>query len=142
MSAVESSGGTPPRRPGFFGALGVRHRRGFATAVTLTLMILVALAGEALMSSFATDARRMRDEIVEAQLRQLLIAGATQARAISERGPIPPEPMAIALPDELAKEGAKAGLRFIRAKDAISVEIEAVCGSHHMHETLPLPGQT
>jgi type II secretory pathway component PulK len=63
-------------------ANGVRQphlsRGGFATIMAVTLLMLVAVALAAMTVSFAADARRTSAAARDAQLRQLLLAGATE----------------------------------------------------------------
>jgi hypothetical protein len=54
-------------------------RRGFATATALTLLAFVAVLLAAMGTSIGIEARRTRHAAVEAQLRQLLLAGAAAA---------------------------------------------------------------
>ena len=70
------------------------QRRGFITTTTaLALLALVGVAMAQLTTAFATDVRRTENERVEAQLRQVVIAGVLQSRQNN----------AIRLPDELKK---------------------------------------
>jgi hypothetical protein len=56
-----------------------RRRRAFATTTALTLLAIVGVALAALATLLAADARRTRTAAQEAQLRQLLLAGAAAA---------------------------------------------------------------
>ena len=56
-----------------------RNRRGFAAIMAISLILLVGAALAMLGVYFAQDAARTRSEAVEAQLRQLLSAGAVAA---------------------------------------------------------------
>jgi hypothetical protein len=55
------------------------RRRGFVGIFSITMIILVGSALVALSAYFAMDARRTRAQAQDAQLRQLLIAGAAAA---------------------------------------------------------------
>jgi hypothetical protein len=96
---------------------GVRHqRRGFAAITALFLVTLVGAALLALTSLMTTDARRATRAATDAQLRQLLHAGAVAAVArLREPGELP-EWSDVALPRELSSAGA--AVRISRAVTA------------------------
>jgi type II secretory pathway component PulK len=56
-------------------------RSGFITTITaMTLLAMVAVAAAELTAAFSADARRTENQQVQAQLRQMLIAGVIQSR--------------------------------------------------------------
>ena len=57
----------------------IRHRRGFAAIFSITLIIVVGAALAAMGTYFALEASRTRSQAAQAQLRQLLTAGAVAA---------------------------------------------------------------
>lgn len=56
-----------------------RPRNGFATATAMAVVALAAVALASLAALLASDGRRTRDALNDAQLRQLLLAGADEA---------------------------------------------------------------
>src|SRR4051812_1565563 len=78
-------------------ALQLNSRRGFALITAVTLIGLVAMALAAVTLLFSANVRRTRDALADAQLRQLLLAGAQVATeqasssASVNRIPLPPQ---------------------------------------------------
>ena len=56
------------------------HRRGFMLIMAVTLLILIGTTLAVLATLFAAEARRTQNHAIDAQLRQLLIAGTVAAR--------------------------------------------------------------
>jgi hypothetical protein len=100
-------------------------RRGFATITALALLSLVGTALATLTLTFAADARRTARESTDAQLRQLLFAGAVQARQIMDGGQTPADPIAVRLPSPLIADGGQLVLRFHSANKSPIAEIDA-----------------
>jgi hypothetical protein len=113
-----------------------RHRRasGFATYTAIALMILIGTTLVTVGMVFSSDAKRTRSQQAEAQLRQLLTAGALAAMNHLDHPAASTQPTEIALPGELTD----AKLTFLMApgSDAEhrSVTIRAVIGSRHMEQ--------
>lgn len=90
-----------------------RRRGAFAVIFALFLIALVGAALLALTSLMTTDARRSTRAATDAQLRQLLHAGAVVAvQRVREGGELPDDGFDVPLPRELA--GASAGIRVSR----------------------------
>ena len=101
------------------------HRGGFATVFAVVMIGLVSLAIVAMTSLFTTEVRRTRSQMRSAQLRQMLIAGATIAdtmvRSDSDLG----EPVAVRLPADLEDRGAELEIRVQRQESDLLVTISA-----------------
>jgi type II secretory pathway component PulK len=95
-------------------------RSGFVATITaLTMLALVTVAATELTAAFSADIRRTRDQEVQAQLRQVLIAGIIQSR----------QNKTIQLPSELQNEDAKVAVR--------GKTITAEMGRHRLSIELP-----
>ena len=94
--------------------MNTRRRNGFATLIAIVLMGLIALILTTVTMIFAADARRTRSQRDEAQLRQLLTAGAAMAKGQLDRAPTT-QPAPITLPAEL---NAKLHFTLAREQDA------------------------
>ena len=90
-----------------------------ATITALTMLALVTVATTELTAAFSADIRRTRDQQVDAQLRQVLIAGIIQSR----------ETTAIQLPQELQNQGVTFSVR--------NKTIMAEMGRSHLSIELP-----
>ena len=90
-----------------------------ATITALTMLALVTVAATELTAAFSADIRRTRDQQVEAQLRQMLIAGIIQSR----------QNATIQLPSELQNADAKLNVR--------ANMITAEMGRRHLQIELP-----
>lgn len=112
----------------------MKYRKGFAgvTAVTLLAMLGVMLA--AMGSFIAAEARRTYDAASEAQLRQLLLAGASAA---SGRLPLSGETK-LALPPSLAADGYRLVIQPTGAAEPNTalVEIIAIAGEYDRRQTI------
>jgi type II secretory pathway component PulK len=100
-------------------------RRGFATITALALLSFVATALATLTLTFAADARRTARESTDAQLRQLIIAGAAQVRQFTERDEPQTGPKAIPLPPSLIADGGELILHFNPANKKVVARIGA-----------------
>jgi Tfp pilus assembly protein PilV len=109
------------------------HRRGFiATTTALTLMALITVALTGVVAATVADTRRTRQLEIDAQYRQLLLAGAADAAAHARAwGDAPAaESWDLALPESLAERGYHVRLLLTSAgtptnADVIRVRIEA-----------------
>jgi hypothetical protein len=111
---------------GTFGA-----RRGFAVITAVTLVGFVGVALACIAIAFATQARRSGAEAVDAQRRQLEIAGLMQANAMIAHGDVKAgDARPAALPDELTAAGAKVELRFRQSGNggALTADVVATFG--------------
>ena len=90
-----------------------------ATITALTMLALVTVAATELTAAFSADIRRTRDQGVDAELRQMLIAGIIQSR----------QNTTIQLPQELQNENVK----FKVQTQTITAEI----GRNHLSIELP-----
>jgi hypothetical protein len=105
-----------------------RGRRGFIASITaVTLIALVTVALTTIVAASVADARRTRRLAVDAQLRQLLQAGATDAAARAESwGDVPAAgSWRLEIPDSLAQRGFRVQLSIppTAANQATAVEV-------------------
>ena len=108
--------------------------RGFATLTALTLLAFVAVLLTAMGTWIGLDARRSHEAAVEAQLRQLLLAGA--AIAIASDGHAAND---VALPPALAADGARLIVRAANTSEsARRVTIEATIGDRQSRQVITL----
>ena len=112
-------------------------RRGSAALTAVTLIGLVGVMIAALASLFAAEARRTRDAAAEAQLRQLLVAGAWVANE-RVRGASPVTESSIELPASLTADGARVTLAAAPAPDAntVLINVNAALGEREMSQSL------
>ena len=110
------------------------HRRtknaAFAAVTAIVLLGLVATTLGALAMMFAADARRTRNAAAEAQLRQLLIAGAASAQQRLDKGPTPFDIKMAAPADALLQ------LTAAPDGDALRVIVTAALGPRRQEQTL------
>jgi hypothetical protein len=106
------------------------HRRAFATTFALFLVALVAGALLAVTSLMTSDVRRSTRAAVDAQLRELIHAGAVAAVAqVRAAGELPGDALNVALPRELTGAGAR--VRVARAPaPAAADEIHLIIDAH------------
>ncbi|MDB5303650.1 MAG: hypothetical protein JWM97_1199 [Phycisphaerales bacterium] len=102
-------------------------RKAFATVTAVVLLALAATTLAALAALFSADYRRTRDARTDAQLRQLLIAGAgdvsEKARAWPEK---PPEARwDVAVPESLAGNGARVTNEVAGDNQTVEVHVTA-----------------
>ena len=108
-------------------------RRGFASIFAISLIILVGAALVVLSAYFAMDASRTRAGQQEAQLRQLLTAGAVAAVARADD----PRETKLQLPTELGD--AKVSIRPVSGSgEERSVVVVAKVGAREMSQVLKL----
>jgi len=67
------------------------HRRCFMLIMAITLLILIGTTLAVLATLFAGEARRTQNQAIDAQLRQLLLAGAAAAQNEMSKVNLPPE---------------------------------------------------
>ena len=84
-------------------ALHSHRRRGFATIMAVTMLALAGIVVAVMGMYFVSEARRTRDVAVEAQLRQLLLAGQSQARGIPDSPSV--AMITATIPPELTADG-------------------------------------
>jgi hypothetical protein len=119
-----------------------RSRRGFGTFVAIALLLIVAATLPVLASVFTADAKRTRTQKEDAQLRQLLTAGAAFAKgqATADAGSgagATTHPTAIALPQELVDDGATVTCSISReSADRVSATIRATLGRRCKEQTV------
>ena len=89
-----------------------RRRNGFATATAMAVVALAAVALASLAALLVSDGRRTRDALDDAQLRQLLLAGADEAtrRVGANDAGAAGGGTSLALPSELAAGGGSVRL--------------------------------
>jgi hypothetical protein len=105
--------------------------------VAIVLIGLVATASAVLAIDFAAQARRTQSFAEDAQLRQLLLAGAQAAPRQLQAG-TPPERKSISLPDLLIEQGGVLTLQTLPAAspDEKLVRIEASLPRRHLAQDL------
>lgn len=115
-------------------------RRGFASLLAVALLGLVAVTAIALFALASADYRRTQYNEQSAQLRQMLMGGATQVMSESKDWPKAPQVIhSIALPDELARQGGAMTFNVLPHKDGTcEARIVATLGSHHASQILTL----
>jgi hypothetical protein len=84
-------------------------RRAFATVTAVVLLGIAAAGLAALAALFSADYRRTRDARTDAQLRQLLIAGAADVSEKAKAWPQnpPPAKWEVTVPELLAADGGR-----------------------------------
>ena len=114
---------SPPSHP---------DRRGFATMIAVVMLTLVSATILGLTMLFAAEARHSRRVHGDAQLRQLLLAGAVLAEAhFDELGQ---QPWTAPLPGQLTDRDATLTLQL--QPDVGVVRVEAGLGEHTAEQTL------
>jgi hypothetical protein len=103
-------------------------RRAFATVTAVVLLGLAAAALAALATLFTSDYRRTRDAQTDAQLRQLLIAGAADVseKAKAWAGNTPDATWDVPVPESLAANGGRiTNQAIVGENQTIEVHIKA-----------------
>lgn len=103
-------------------------RGAFATVTAIVLLALAATTLAALAGLFSVDYRRTRDAQTDAQLRQLLIAGAADvsAKAKAWAGNAPDATWDVPVPESLAANGGRVTNQAIVGENqTIEVHIKA-----------------
>jgi hypothetical protein len=117
-----------------------RRCRAFATLIAITLIAFVATTLTALSFLFATEVRRTRDAADDAQLQQLLLAGAVVVQSQAAAWPAQPPAFDqdLPLPPSLAADGAAAHLLLLpnSPPGRATCRITARLGSHHAAQRL------
>lgn len=112
-------------------------QRGMTTLVAICLLTMLSLAMVGVSSQFIAHARRTRTEMADAQLRQLLLAGAQEARAkVSNQAAQEPWNSELKLPPALAQQGASVTLSVTPRGDGWVVDIHATLEASSMREQL------
>jgi len=116
-----------------------RHRPAFAMVTAIVLMGLIALTLAALGTAFVIQSRRTLALAEDAQLRQLLLAGALEAQSRLAASALDKN-IPIALPDELRDRGAALALHpepNAPTGQAI-IQIDAALPRHRMSQRVML----
>lgn len=116
-----------------------RRHRGFASVTAIALIAPVSLALMMLMSLLHSDVRRTAGGLVDAQIRQLLIAGQIAARKEIEKGSGGQDSIArpLALPPGLTADGASLAVRIVSVTPSeAEVRVEAQIGRDLGAQTL------
>jgi type II secretory pathway component PulK len=116
-----------------------RHsRQGLAALLAILLLLLIASILAALGTMTAADSRRARSQHTEAQLTQLLTAGAALASRELENPSTPAHEKLIPLPPELSQKQATMKLNYqpAGATGHLHVSVLATLGTHRMEQTL------
>jgi len=108
-----------------------RHQ-GFASIMAIFMIILVGAVLATTATYFVAEARRTQRDAEDAQLRQLLTAGAAVACQSDSA-------TTLALPSELSSQQAKVEIVLdIASGDSRHVLIKATLGNRHMEQSLQL----
>ncbi|HEX5245235.1 MAG TPA: hypothetical protein VFW23_18385 [Tepidisphaeraceae bacterium] len=121
-----------------------RSRRAFASLIAVALLGLVAVTAVALFALASADYRRTQYNQQSAQLRQMLMAGATQVMSQSKAWPTAPRVTShsIAQPDELARQGGAITFSVLPQMDGTcEAQIIATLGTHRASQVLTLQRQ-
>ena len=113
-------------------------RRGFGTFVAILLLLIVAATLPVLAGAFAANAKRTHTQAQDAQLRQLLTAGAAFAARQATAGANGATTRSIlSLPQELVDDGASVTISFSRDRDhLLDATIHATLGRRSMEQSL------
>jgi type II secretory pathway component PulK len=114
------------------------HRGGFALMMAIVLIAVVAMCLAAIGATSFMQAERSRSLAEDAQLRQLLLAGADVARNRLEKSA--PMDAAMSLPDSLTEQGAAVTLQTQKGADADhqNIEISAVMARRSLSQQVHL----
>ena len=113
------------------------RRRGFAGILAILLLLLVGMTLTTVATAFSADARRTRVRAADAQLRQILTAGAIAAAKQFEGSELPAGEKPLALPADLASAGATATIAYARdGENAVVVRVHASIPPRRMSQTL------
>lgn len=118
-----------------------KSRNGFALITAIALAGFVGVALAVVLMSFSAELKRTRSASDEAQLRQLLLAGASDAAARARGWPEAAEPhrWEVTLPDDLARLGAKVTSESQPSEAGlIQVRVNASLGGRRAAQTLRL----
>ncbi len=113
-----------------------RRRRGFAAIMAITLIILVGAALVALSAGVVGEVKKTRADAVDAQLRELLIAGATAAAARDAGSAPNGKPVSVQLPADIAGEAGALTFTPMKDGDKLHVVIEAGFARRRASQTL------
>lgn len=117
-------------------ALRDHSRRGFAGILAITLIILVGTTLAVVASAFSADARRTRMAVADAQLRQLLTAGAVIAQAQLRAGNIQAEHQSADLPPELNDRAATLTVLTSVESGTATIVVEATVAADRARQVL------
>ena len=114
----------------------LRRRSGFAAIMAISLIILVGGTLVAMSAGVVAEVKKTRSDAIDAQLRELLIAGAAAAHdaANSADG----KTISVPTPTELAAESAALKLTPAKDGDHVHVAVEADFAGRRAHQTLTL----
>ena len=118
------------------------HPRGFAMVAAISLFGLVAITIVSLASVFSVQARRAYSQSQDAQLRELLLAGAEAARArLDSNSSFPAN---IPLPTTLSQEQATLTLtrQSPESADSAVIAIQASLPRHTLSQRLTFSRQS
>ena len=119
-----------------------RHRGGFGTLIAIAILLIIAAILPLLASVFTAEAKRTRTQAQDAQLRQLLTAGAVHA-TVAAKGQATSgattHPVAVPLPPDLTDAGASVTCSFTRVEtDHAEAIVRAKLGERSMEQTIQL----
>ena len=114
------------------------RRRAFATVMAVVMIGVVAVSLAAVAASFTADYRRTQNARSDAQLRQLLCAGAIDAVERSKSLPVdvPTERFDVPIPSELAGRNCRLFIDLASQRDGISAQITAQVNEQTAQQTV------
>lgn len=113
-----------------------RSHRGVASLVALGMLALVAVAVGALVVLVRTDVNRTFRQSTDAQLRQLLLAGTTEAKRLLGSGGMA-QATDLALPPAIASQGAAVRLTpGTVGPDRAELQVRATWGDASLVQSL------
>lgn len=115
------------------------RRRGFTIILAIVLLGLVAVAATMIVHQLGYELRRTRTAYEDAQLRQLLLAGAQQVqmRGDQYRSQEKMDPQAVNVPTSLTAEGASVSISSDPStRHAGDIRIIAHLGARDAEQTL------
>ena len=116
----------------------VRRNRGFATMWVIFMVPLIASTIAVMAQAFHHDAQRSQVASLDAQLHQLLLAGATASHQyLQNPQEIDIKPVQVSLPNVLASAGAKLQLQVVDlGVGEVRIRVEASLSGRDAHQTL------
>ena len=105
-------------------------RRGMASIIAVVMIGLVAIALVTLGTVFVSQLKRTKAAATDAQLRQMLIAGAVMATQMAQ------DDRDVALPNEMGNEGATLHVKVHRDGDRATAAIDAKWRERVLRETI------
>ncbi|MEO6436391.1 MAG: hypothetical protein ABIP55_11630 [Tepidisphaeraceae bacterium] len=113
-----------------------RRPRGVAGLVAIILLLIVAATLAGVATAFSADAQRTRNLAAEAQLRQLLTAGAIAAAEQLKSPDLPTGETTVALPTDLNDRGATLKVSYLREGEGVLAAVDAALPPRRARQTV------